>query len=289
MNRFAACIAVLALAGGTSTAVTFTEIRIGDLDGFGLGTGAGLTSASGGPVNIGPGGPLTNGDFLPDWNGNGTTATGSGDDFDYRSAAEIGATSLNGQGFVDVASGGSQFTDISLSTSYGTSSGNGTVHVPGGIGPGGAFPMPPAATRPNQPGFVFDFTVAKADLAAGTPMFFNLVYADYDVVPARVDVTTVGGQVIQRNINVQPPAQDGLIQAAFLNLAFNDVFVDQGANWGGQLSVDFVAPNEPYTAFDYVELSTRPVSTVIPEPLTALAVLGGVSALGGYVRRRRSA
>jgi hypothetical protein len=280
---------VLALVGGTATAVTFTEIRIGDLDGFGLGNGAGLSKASGGPVNVGPGGILTNGDFLPDWSGNGSTATGSGDDFDYRSAAEIGGASLNGQGFADVASDGSQFTDISLSTSYGSSASGGQVHIPGGTGSGGPFPKPPAATRPNQPGFVFDFTVAKADLAAGTPMFFNLVYADYDVTPARVDITTVGGQVIQRNINVQPPTQDGLIQAAFLNLAFNDVFVDQGATWGGQLSVDFVAPNEPYTAFDYVELSTRPVSTVIPEPLTALAVFGGLSALGGYVRRRRGA
>ena len=121
-------------------------------------------------------------------------------------------------------------------------------------------------------------------------MFFNLVFADYDVTPATVNVTTIGGAVLSPVIATQPGAQDGLIQAAALNLNFTDVFQSLNATtWEGELRVDFVAPNEPYTAFDYVEVSTRPIPTApIPEPLTLLAVFAGGTAVAGYVRKRRA-
>ena len=105
-----------------------------------------------------------------------------------------------------------------------------------------------------------------------------------------MDVTTIGGAVITRNISTQPGAQDGLIQAASLNLNFTDVFASLDAlTWEGKLRVDFLAPNEPYTAFDYVELSTREIPTgPIPEPLTLLAVFAAGTAVAGYARKRRA-
>jgi len=49
---------------------------------------------------------------------------------------------------------------------------------------------------------------------------------------------------------------DGLIQARTSQLPFNDVFTRDGdGNWHGFLTVIFDAPIDPFTAFDYVELS----------------------------------
>lgn len=272
-----------------ATATTFSEIRIGDADGVGLGTGAGLTAANGGPCNLDGAGILTDGDLLPDWNGNGGTATGSGDDFDYRSAAEVNGDYVTGANFVNLGTTGSHFTDMGISTSYDSASAAGQVHIPGGLGAGGPFPKPPSNQMTNQPGFVFDFTVLKADLPAGTPMFFNLIFGDYDVSPASLRIVTVDGTVLTQSLAVQPSNKDGLIQAAFTDLDFDDVFESlDAATWHGQLIVDFIAASEPYTAFDYVELSTRPI-TVIPEPLTVTTALLAAAGLGGYIRRRRAA
>jgi len=169
MHILSGGLAVL-LVCAPAMGVSFTEIRIGDFDGFGLGVGAGLTAANGGPVNLDGVGNLAATDFAPDWNTDGSTATNRGDDFDYRSAAEIAQNFLTGTvgGYVDVGTTGSHFTDIALSTSYDNSQAAGSVYIPPGLftqGPGGPFPKPPSATRPNQPGFVFDFTVLNPDIS----------------------------------------------------------------------------------------------------------------------------
>ena len=82
--------------------------------------------------------------------------------------------------------------------------------------------------------------------------------------------------------------QDGLIQGSFVALDFFDVFTDGGAVWNGFLNVDFDAALEPYTAFDFVELSTTPIS---PTPVAEPSTLGllGAGLLGLFMRRKRVA
>jgi hypothetical protein len=54
----------------------------------------------------------------------------------------------------------------------------------------------------------------------------------------------------------------------------------------GFLKVDFVAPNDPYTAFDYVELSEIPL--FVPEPASIVGLLFGLTILAIGTRRNRS-
>ena len=75
---------------------------------------------------------------------------------------------------------------------------------------------------PNQPEFIFAFHVNGPDIVFGSSMFFNVVFGDYDVVPA--DITLMFASAPSRTIapNTQPGAEDGLIQAAFANLGFSE-------------------------------------------------------------------
>jgi hypothetical protein len=269
-------------------------ISIGDVDGFGYGSATGFFAANGGPANVGGGGPLTNGDFLPDLNRNNVLATGAGDDFDLRSAAERNNTAVfTGAGVTNVNTLGSRFTDISLSTSYGTSSAANRVLTgtnPNTFGAGGPFPDGSPATLPNQPGFTFRFDVDKSALSSSEPIYFNLVFGDYDVVPAELRITRADGttRVIPLLRQDNDQGEDGLIQEATATLNFADVFADGGSVWRGTLGVDFLAPNEPYTAFDYVELSTNPLvrAAAVPEPSMLTLGLFGLAA-GGWAGWRR--
>ena len=271
-------------------------IRIGDIDGFGYGAAPGFRAANGGLANSTGATVLGNGNLLPDINRDGAVATGRGDDFDLRIAAEVAnSSSTLGRGVSDAGgTTGSKFTDISLSTSYDASNAARSVLVGGdpttGLirGAGGAFPLPPSTSLPNQPGFVFRFDVDKSVLSANTTIFFNLVFGDYDVTPAQIQITSASGLARDLGLMQQNNAtSDGLIQAATANLTFSDVFTDGGSVWRGSLNVDFLAPNEPYTAFDYVELSTIPLVGV-PEPSSALMLGSGVTGLLIYRRWRRA-
>jgi choice-of-anchor A domain-containing protein len=141
------------------------RLLIGDIDGFGITPTAGLVRATGAPhttpADTDGDGRIAAGEFLPDWNKNGSTAVGAGDDFDRRSAAERAANN------------GAQNTDRSM--------------TPAGASDGATF--------------TFNFTVpVPGDSDYGVDHFINLVFGDYDVTPAsiRVDgavvpLTTQGG------------------------------------------------------------------------------------------------
>ncbi|NJN51263.1 MAG: PEP-CTERM sorting domain-containing protein [Gammaproteobacteria bacterium] len=150
------------------------------------------------------------------------------------------------------------------------------------------FPMPPSTTLPNQPGFVFDFFVATGDIDPLADVFFNLIFGDYDVVPAGLGFIRADGSTFAQALTVQAPTADGLIQSAFATLAFADVFTSALGGFSGYLAVNFNAPNEPYTAFDFVELAVTPISvdpTPVPEPGTLSLLAAGL--LGLAIRRRR--
>ena len=310
ISKVTAGTILIALGTSSSAQAQFTEIRIGDVDGFGYGTAVGWLGAAGTPANR-TGGLLSGGDLLPDITGDGILATGvevpcnrpqtrQGDDFDFRSSAEIQGNFITGNGFTNVGSTGSQFTDISISASYDCSSGRGDVLVNPTFnaqvfGTGNPIPLPPSFFSPNQPGFQFQFDVNKGDILKDRTLFFNVLFGDYDVTPATLNVTINNGSggagsTINLPLTVQPPNQDGLIQAAFTTLGFSEVFSDGGAVWNGFLGVDFNAPNEPYTTFDFVEVSLNPITPQsTPEPSSALGllVLSTLGAGSTFLRKKR--
>jgi hypothetical protein len=49
-----------------------------------------------------------------------------------------------------------------------------------------------------------------------------------------------------------------------------------------------VAPNEPYTAFDYVELSTTALVVPEPGPLALVALMGALAGSYRIARRRKA-
>ena len=266
----------------------FENIRIGDRDGFGFNADPNFNSLTGdqaaagvGPADRNGDGTLDAGDVLPSLNGNKIVATGNGDDFDNRSGE-----SVNGSGYIDLGTTGVEFTDIALSTSFGTSKNNNNIYDAntGTYGAGGTFPALPYSA-PNQPGFLFNFKVLESDITAGNPIFFNMLFGDYDVSPASILFTYSGGSELLSVSTQNNGPDDGLIQGAFAELDFNDVFTWDGSDWLGYVGVDFVANNEPYTAFDYVELSLAPFQAV-PEPGTLILLLLGFAGLANRKRIR---
>ena len=284
-----ALFSVLALTLNAQTyAAPFQNIRIGDRDGFGFNADPNFNSLTGdqaasglGPADRDGDGRLDAGDVLPSLNGNKVVAYNNGDDFDNRLGENV-----NGIGFINTGTAGVEFTDISLSTSYTNSQSGGNVYNAntGTYGTGGLFPHLPA-TAPNQPGFLFDFKVLAGDITNGNPIFFNMLFGDYDVTPAIIEFTFAGSKK-QLSVSTQSNGpDDGLIQGAFAELDFNDVFTWDGSDWLGSVAVDFIANNEPYTAFDYVELSLAPFQALpAPEPGSIILMLLGLT---GLTQRKR--
>ncbi|WP_157951162.1 hypothetical protein [Cyanothece sp. BG0011] len=235
----------------------FSTIRIGDFDGFGFEEGTGLKSAAGGSINVDGSGLLSTKDYLPDFNGDGKISNrDAGDPFDNRSDAEVTGTFLTGDGFEDMGSEGSDYTDLSLGKvfAYKTSS---TYGRP--------FPDGDAKTLPNTPGFKFRFKVAKEKLPQGTPLFLNVIFGDYDVEPVVVILKTANGNTLKKELTASAKGtNDGIIQSAYGTLDFSDVFTDGDSSgepgyWVGSLDVDFDAPTEPYLSFDFAEIGTKQI------------------------------
>ncbi|THB66137.1 MAG: hypothetical protein D6B27_07125 [Gammaproteobacteria bacterium] len=276
----------LVLSVSIAQAAPFKNIRIGDNDGFGFDADANFASlvGDGGSVDRNGDGHLGAGDVLPSLNGNQAVATNNGDDFDNRLNEGYGGT-----GFADNGTSGVEFTDIAISTSYDASSAAGKVYDANTstYGAGGEFPASPSNQLPNQPGFVFDFFIAEGDIVAGQDIFFNLIFGDYDVTPAELDFVFAGGSQTQALTAQNNGPDDGLIQAAYAELGFYDVLTwDNDLNaWHGYVGVNFDAPNEPYTAFDYVELSVKKIEAEVPAPAVLWLLLPGFALVAA--RRRK--
>ncbi len=235
------------LVPSNAAAEPFQWIRIGDIDGFGFTPTRGLVrpvqGIGPGPADTNDNGRLEPEEFLPDLNADGGVWFRGDDNFDNRSAAESNDTGHECRGCLAVgaATGGSRWTDLALSP---TATADNWPDING-----------PA--MPNSAAFVFDFTVARGDITPGGKIFFNLVFGDYDIDPAvvRVRFTNAPPRIL-RIPNQQIRGLDGLIQVRTASLDFNEIFTaDSDGNWHGRAIVIFDAPADPFTAFDYVELS----------------------------------
>jgi hypothetical protein len=257
------------LAVASAQAVPFDTIRIGDRDGFGFSPTTGLLAANGGAADTDGDGILEQSEFLPNLGGS-ASAVDTNDNFDNRAVDEVNNVApVGGNGFIDTGSEGSKWTDISLSQTFS----------------GPDFPDPGGVSRPNEGDFTFRFFVATGDIVAGSTLFFNLVFGDYDVSPASVLLDFAAATDRTVALTTQGGGQDGLIQAATTTILFNEVFTATTGGWDGFLHVHFNAPNEPYTAFDYVELSLDEIS------FSNISAPGGLGLLGlglaAFARRRR--
>ncbi|MGB2966634.1 MAG: PEP-CTERM sorting domain-containing protein [Phycisphaerae bacterium] len=302
-TTMAVAVAVGLMLVSGAGAASFDYIRLGDNDGFGFTLQAnGVIVGKAGTIFDGGGGAghaakifdvenleldpnnnltLDPGEYFGDLNDGGSVMTGGWDGFNHRTVAEADGDYVEGSGFTLTTSGGkstggSEWTDISITNLY-------VIQTPGDDfnTHNGGFPDPGGAALPNYAFLRFVFLVNKADISSSQPLYLNVVFGDYEVIPAKLDLVGAGGS-FTKNIPLNPQTKDGLIQASYTSLAFNDVFTDFDANnWLGMLDVTFDAPYEPFYALDYVELGTTP----IPEPATlAFLALGGVGLLA---RRRR--
>lgn len=246
-----------AIFGQEVMAEPFRFIRIGDKDGFGFQETAklqrgGYPVGRVGAADANGNGRLDPGEFLPDLSGDGRVAWFSADDFDHRLPAELldRANFCRGCSAVHEGTKGSNWTDLALSTAA----------------EGKNWPDADGPQTPNNATFIFDFTVKSDDIAAGSPIFFNLVFGDYDVNPAIVFVQFAKEKDRRLEIENHGFERDGLIQARSTVLRFDEVFTaDKDGNWHGYVAVVFAAPFEPYTAFDFVELSLFQIASTDPQ------------------------
>ncbi len=165
----------------------------------------------------------------------------SDDDFDNRLPGELldRAIFCEGCAAIHNASRGSNWTDLALSASA----------------PDRDWPDDNGPQLPNNPVFVFDFTVNNGDIPPGAAIFFNMVFGDYDIFPAIILVEFASKPARRLEIELRR-GLDGLIQARTALLRFGEVFTrDANGDLRGFAGGEFYAPAEPYTAFDFVELS----------------------------------
>ena len=252
---------------------SFNHIRVGDVDGFGYLTGTtpgaigpfgqepawpfgswqtgvfgcsvtpfDLTNAVGSPINTDGVGVLTGGDYLPDLDCSGSTAYDS-DEFNNQGPVEQVDGLVQTLGCSDLASAGSMYTDLALSP-------NGTGWLDGTVAPS-------ATPYGVSPSFQFDYFVANGNLTPGQNVFVNVVFADYDVVPAELIYTDRFGSSMTAYLTTQDNGlgEDGQIQKATAVLPFGFVYQSVSGGWSGVVSVQLNAPNEPFIAVDYLEIA----------------------------------
>ena len=261
-GRFLFVMLAAAVVATLPVGAQFESIRIGDTDGAGFGDGISFGATCNGATcyratnpacsslaNLDGVGVLRNADFVPDLDCNGLLITlGGGDNFDNRSGAEAGdlPDAVRCTGCSNLGSSGADWTDLSLSRTFCQP----TFPCP-------AFPDGDSAV-PNEAEFQFDFFVTTANLNINQPVFFNIVFGDYDIVPASITLTPASAVSETLPLDVQP--SDGLFQAVSHELIPSDVFTAVAGGWQGVLHVKIDGPNEPYLVVDYVEISTRRIN-----------------------------
>ncbi|MBP0019489.1 MAG: hypothetical protein J7647_18300 [Cyanobacteria bacterium SBLK] len=83
--------------------------------------------------------------------------------------------------------------------------------------------------------------------------------------PVRVILKKADGKTVTQEVKVSAKGKsDGQIQASFIRRKFEQVFVDGDKNgepsyWIGSLDVDFDAPRESSTSFDFSEIGTKKI------------------------------
>ena len=147
-------VLTVVLAVAAPRAALAVTVAVGDADGVRIDP-AGLMRASGShtdPADEDGDGIIEVGEYLPDWNLNGSCAVGSGDSFDFREPDEAGG--------ID----GWQHTDWAIE-------GTGNAHL-------------------IEFNFYFDVPV-EGDADYGVGHFINFVFGDYDVVPTEIDIDSI--------------------------------------------------------------------------------------------------
>ncbi|MDJ0619749.1 MAG: PEP-CTERM sorting domain-containing protein [Calothrix sp. MO_192.B10] len=165
-----------------------------------------------------------------------------------------------------------------------------------------------------QATFDFDFSIGKNDIVKQDKMYLNLLFADYDVKTevrdennqlildennniirkdAEFEFTRADGTTFRRTLTTQKNRQgeDGLIQGIFVELDFDEIFQEDGDKYNGKLTAKMIAPDEPYLAFDFAELSTKQISMEpeeVPEPTAIIGLLAfGAFGASSLLKRKK--
>jgi len=243
ISKFRVYFGILAFSVFYSSSVSAVTLLIGDVDGFGFMSPNNYQNARGGLPDTNGNGVIQPGEYLPDLDADGKVHVGGYDEFDNRSAVEKSGAS------------GAQWTDISLEKNYGEL---------------GRHPA-------DDVEFVFSFSVPGiGDSGYGLDHFINLVFADYDVSPASLDID---GNTI--TLATQSRREDGLVQLAYASVPWANM-------QDGEVVIEMNAPKEPYVTIDYAYLHTSAQvaqRVSVSEP-TSLA-LAGLGFMGMIFAKRR--
>ena len=249
MRKRTICLLIVLLSVCSTNSYAVYSL-VGDIDGFGFSSVAGLVGYDGNPADRNGNGILESGDVLPDLDGDGKTAVlagGLGDLYDNRSGAEA-------------ADPYAQWTDITLAYGYTAAPGD---------------PM----WKANDAVFTFVFAVPTVGMDDhGVDHFVNLVYGDYDVRPMYAIVEGVPVTLVCAQ-DITAYGTDGYISTAYAPISWTDML-------DGTVTIEIVAPDEPYVVFDYALLDTDPIH---PVPAPGAIILGSLGAgLVGWLRRRKT-
>jgi len=233
-------------------------IRIGDVDGLGFENPPPPNDAPknvhGDRADTNGNGILEPGEWVVDINEDGAVQEGGGDDFDHRSMAEARGRYVElGDRVFDLGSTGSDWTDMSISTSF-----------------AGDFPDPEGPELPNCGTFTFDFFVPDDAISPDRELFLRIVGGEVgDGEPSEVVVTRADSS----SFTLPLPDSESYLGELIARLAFDDVFTATTDGYHGYLEVFVNSPEDPYLVGDYAELSLVPQQFVIPEPVAVLPLL----------------